>query len=255
MASRRTISVGIRYPAMLSGYPQVVAGESTRHGGVSKPPYHSLNLGAHTADDPAAVQENRRRFFAACGFSPEQVASSYQVHGTKVLYVHAAGHYEGYDALITDQGGILLSVTIADCTPVLILDRRQQAVAAIHAGWRGTVGGIVSKALDAMQQAFDTRPADCLAYIGTCIDACDFAVDADVGERFADPYVRWEEKEQKFFVDLKAANRDQLLAAGLPSDQIEISPYSTVTHVDDYFSHRRDKGTTGRMLAVIGRRA
>lgn len=248
------VPLSIRYPAIFAQHPSVAAGESTRHGGVSREPYQSLNLGLYTDDDRQSVQENRRRFFAALGFEPEKVAGAYQVHGTAVLPVETAGQYQEYDALISNQSGILLSVTVADCTPVLIFDPVRRAVAAVHAGWRGTVGGIVSTTLAAMQRTYGTHPADCLAYIGTCIDECDYAVDADVGEQFNEEYARWDDEQRKFFVDLKSANRDQLIAAGLVPQHIGISPYSTVTHNKDYFSHRKEKGKTGRMLAVIGLR-
>ncbi|MCB9081014.1 MAG: peptidoglycan editing factor PgeF [Lewinellaceae bacterium] len=238
-------------PSIFKAFPGLVAAESTRLGGVSRPPYASLNLGWSTPDDPEAVLENRRRFLQALGLDPASMASSHQVHGHEVLTVTAPGRYDGYDALITQQKGICLAVTVADCTPILIYDPKQQAIAAAHAGWRGTVQEIVRHTLTAMQQQFASNPADCYAFIGTCIDECSFAVDADVADHFTSPYKRWDEQQGKFFVDLKAANQQQLLTAGLQPDRIEISPFSTVTHNDRYFSHRKEKGQTGRSINVI----
>ena len=140
-----TEQLSSRYPSIFSNYPQVAAAESTRHGGVSKAPFQSLNLGLHTKDDPTAVTENRKRFFAACGFTPQQVAASHQVHGSKVLQVEVPVSEEGYDALITNKKQILLTVTIADCTPILLFDPIHQAIAAVHAGWKGTAARIVQK--------------------------------------------------------------------------------------------------------------
>ncbi len=248
-------SLQLQYPVIFAGHPNLAAAQSTRHGGVSRAPYHSLNLGLHTKDEQNAVLENRRRFFAACGFSPKQTAGSHQVHGTEVLIVTKPGYFEGYDALITSQPGILLTVTIADCTPVLIFDPVRKAVAAIHAGWKGTVGGIAIKALRAMRENYGTDPADCLAYIGTCIDYCDFEVDADVADHFDDSHKQWDESRGKFMVDLKQTNADQLRQAGLIENRIEVSPFSTYTRHQDFFSHRFEKGKTGRMLAAIGRRS
>jgi YfiH family protein len=247
-------SVVYRYPTVFSNYPQIAAAESTRHGGVSTVPFESLNLGLHTADDPLAVAENRKRFFAALGFTPLQVAVSHQVHGAKILRVEEPGFHEGYDALMTDKPQILLAVTIADCTPILVFDPVQHAVAAIHAGWKGTAAKIVCKTLEAMQRTYGTKMADCFAYVGTCIDYCDFEVDADVADHFDPEHKRWNEVKQKYFVDLKAANQTQLLDGGLSSDHIQISPFSTIGHNQDYFSHRLEKGKTGRMLATIGLR-
>lgn len=244
----------LRHPAIFSAHPQLVAVESTRHGGVSQAPYHSLNLGLHTGDNSEAVTENRRRFFAACGFTPEQTAGSYQIHGDAIFEVNKPGYFNGYDALITQQSSLLLTVTVADCTPILLFDPAQKAVAAIHAGWKGTVAGIVGSTLQAMQNAFGTPAVDCLAYIGTCIDNCDFEVDADVADHFDALHKTWDPDRSKFLVDLKTSNRDQLLAAGVRKAHIEISPFSTVTQHQDYFSHRREKGKTGRMLAAIGLR-
>lgn len=242
------------YPDIFSSNPAIAAAESTRHGGVSAAPYNSLNLGLHTDDKPQAVEENRRRFFAACGFSPEQTAGSHQVHGADILRVEAAGYFSGYDALICNLPGILLTVTVADCTPVLICDPATRAVAAIHAGWKGTAAGIVRRTVLALQRQFGTEPAHCLAYIGTCIDHCDFEVDADVADHFDPAHKQWDAERGKFLVDLKKSNREQLLSLGLRDACIQVSPFSTLTHHRDYFSHRREKGKTGRMLAAIGLR-
>lgn len=251
----QTEALQLRYPTIFAAHPTLAAAESTRHGGASLAPFSSLNLGLHTADDQKAVLENRRRFFAACGFRPNQTAGSHQVHGAEVLTVENAGYFEGYDALITSQSGLLLTVTIADCTPVLIFDPVRRAVAAIHAGWKGTVAEIVRNTLEEMKKNFGTSPADCLAYIGTCIDHCDFEVDADVADHFENIHKYWNEAKQKFLVDLKKANRDQLLAAGLVANNVQTSPLSTFTCHQDFFSHRYEKGKTGRMLAAIGLRS
>lgn len=241
-----------RIPAIFSSFPELTAAESTRHGGVSTAPYASLNLGTSTADAPEHVAENRTRFWKSLGVEAAQVATSHQVHGSEVLTVTQPGRFDGYDALVTDQPGILLAVTVADCTPILIFDPVHQAVAAIHAGWRGTVQTIALKTLDAMKREFGTAPAGCYAYVGTCIDECSFEVGAEVGEQFSDAHRRFDSVLGKYFVDLKKANSDQLLAAGVPQNHIQISAYSTVIHNHSYFSYRHENGQTGRMLACIG---
>jgi YfiH family protein len=242
----------VHRPSIFTPYPWLIAAESTRHGGVSSEPYASLNLGLYTDDDPADIRENRRRFFGAIGTTASQVAGARQVHGCEVHYVEEPGQYEGYDALITDRPGLFLTVTVADCTPILLADIRRRSIAAIHAGWRGTIAGIVSKTMEAMRRHFGADPRDCRAYIGTCIDACSYEVDADVADHFDDPFRQWDASRGKFLVDLKAANRAQLIHQGVPSGQIEISAHDTVRHNEDFFSHRKEKGHTGRMLAGIG---
>ena len=241
-----------RRPAIFAPFPGLAAAESTRHGGVSPPPYASLNLGFHTDDRPENVLENRRRFLAALGISPDNLATAHQVHGNKVLIARQPGHYEGYDALITDQKGIFVAVGTADCTPILVYDPVREAVAAIHAGWRGTAQQVAQAALLAMQAAFGTQPGDCHAYIGACIDQDHYEVDENVARHFASEHKREDAARGKWFVSLKEANKAQLLETGIPEEQIEVSPYSTWTHNEDYFSHRKENGATGRMLAVIG---
>lgn len=241
-----------RRPAVFNNFAGLVAAESTRHGGISPVPYASLNLGKSTGDDPSNVAENRRRLCEALGFRPEQMAWSRQVHGDQLRVVAEPGGAEGFDALVTDRPGILLAVSIADCTPVLIYDKRNKAIAAIHSGWPGTAARIAEKTMHRMAAEFGTRGADCCAYIGTCIDECSFEVGEEVALQFEDVFKRYDPAKGKFFIDLKKANAAMLTACGVPGDQIEISPFSTVLNNNDYFSHRREKGTTGRMMAVIG---
>lgn len=241
-----------RQPEIFKPYSLLVAAESTRHGGVSPAPYLSLNLGKSTDDAPEHVAENRRRFCEALGFAPAQLAWSKQVHGTDIRFVEAPGGAAGFDALITQTPGVVLAVSVADCLPVLVYDRVNEAVAAIHAGWRGAAGNIIGKTLLEMERRFGTRGSDCLAYIGTCIDECSFEVGPEVGAQFSDAVKRPDPERGKFFVDLKKAGKMQLLDFGVPDKQLEISPYSTVLHNADYFSHRNEQGVTGRMMAVIG---
>ncbi|MCB9305688.1 MAG: peptidoglycan editing factor PgeF [Lewinellaceae bacterium] len=242
----------LRRPAVFSGFPDLVSAESTRHGGVSEAPFASLNLGKSTADDPARVAENRRRFCAALGFTPEQMAWSVQVHGNAVRVVEAPGGGEGFDSLVTDRPGILLAVSIADCTPILIFDFKNRAVAAVHSGWPGTAARVVEKTLETMKNRYGTAGEDCYAYVGTCIDECSFEVGVEVAERFEPEFRRYDPERGKFLVDLKKANAAMLRAFGVREDRIAISPYSTVLNNDDYFSHRKEKGATGRMVAAIG---
>ncbi|WP_229374486.1 peptidoglycan editing factor PgeF [Fibrella rubiginis] len=241
-----------RVPALFSRIPGLIAAESTRHGGVSQGPYAALNLGVNTDDDPVHVAENRRRFLANFGMTEAHLASSYQVHGTAIRVATQGERTHGFDALMTNKPGLLVGVTVADCTPILVYDPKNKAVAAIHAGWRGTVGNIVTHTLNLMQAEFGTQPGDCLAYVGTCIDDCHFEVSADVAAQFSLDHQRPGPTAGKAFVDLKQANADQLRAAGIPDAQIEVSPYSTTVDNADYFSHRMEKGITGRMLAVVG---
>lgn len=160
----------------------------------------------------------------------------------------------GFDALVTNVPGVLLTVSVADCTPILVFDSKQNALAAIHAGWRGTVAGIVAKTLIFMGKTFGSRGENCFAYVGACIDECSFEVGEEVAAEFAEPFKCFDAARGKFFVDLKKANAAQLLAFGIPPSQIEVSPFCTMRYSGDFFSHRASGGLTGRGLGAIGLR-
>jgi hypothetical protein len=231
---------------------KVIAAQSTRLGGVSSIPFASMNLGLSVKDKEEHVLKNRELFFGELGIDPGQVALSHQVHGNEVSVVTEPGRKEGYDAQITNVPGIFLAVSIADCTPVLVHDEKNNAVAAIHAGWRGTVGKIVSNTLQLMKEQYGTEGKDCKAFIGACISYDNFEVGAEVAEQFDTTHKRFDTKRKKWFVDLKKANRHLLLSFGLSPQNIEITDYCTVGNNDTFFSHRKEKGVTGRMMAVIG---
>lgn len=255
MNLKATFTPRFRSPAVFRSFRELITAESTRHGGVSLPPFHTLNLGRSTQDNAEHVAVNRKLFWDALHISADSVASSHQVHGNKVLVTQKAGEFEGYDALTTNVPGVFLVVTVADCTPILIYDPVNKAVAAIHAGWRGTVKRIVANTIQEMIHSYGSDPAECYAYVGTCIDATSFEVGDEVAAEFHDAFKTFNQEKQKYFVDLKLANKMQMTEAGIPESQIQVSAYSTVLDNRDYFSYRLEKGQTGRMLVVIGMRA
>ena len=232
-------------PHIFSHIPQLVAGISTRHGGVSSQAYQSLNLGIHTDDDPSAIEANLKLFCSDLGISPDALARSYQVHGSEIWTTSEAGYQTGFDAVLTSEQGIFAGVGIADCCPILLADPIRETAAAIHAGWKGTVAQIVHKTASAMI-AGGSNPTDILAYIGPCISLENF----EVGDEVAEQFEQKEKRGDRWHVDLKSANAAHLQALGVT--QIEISNYCTVANNDVFYSHRKENGTTGRMLAVIG---
>ncbi len=235
-------------PTIFQSIPGLVAGVSTRHGGLSKAPYTSLNVGIHTDDDPAVIEQNLSLFCADLGVSPADLARSYQVHGDKIWVTGRAGYQSGFDAMISVQPGVYAGVGIADCTPILLADPVTCVCAAIHAGWKGTVAQIVHKTAKRMIENRGSNPADILAYIGPCISLAHFEVGDEVAAQFDEAFKK--RKGARWHVDLKAANAAQLQALGI--QQIEIDPACTVENNADFFSHRTEKGLTGRMLALIG---
>ncbi len=254
----------------LSLYPGLLHGFSTRLGGVSEPPHASLNIAFSRPDDPAAVQENRRRFAAALGFTLDAVAIAGQVHGTVVRRATAADRGRGAygantvlppaDALITNAPGVVLWAGFADCTPLLFYDPVKQAVGVAHAGWQGTVGNIAGATVAAMAQEFDSSPSDLLTAIGPAIGPCCYEVGEPVvsavstafgADVAADLLPRPPGNERPHF-DLWAANEHWLQAAGVQACNILRMDCCTACNVERFFSHRRDQGATGRFAAVIG---
>ena len=240
------------YPKVFANFPILVAAQSTRVGGFSEHPYHGLNLGSHTSDDPGMLIKNKELFCAQLGFDLSQSAKSHQVHGDAVLEVLEAGSYEGYDALVTKQRGILLTVSTADCVPMLVYDPVKETIAAVHAGWKGTLLDIVGKTIRKMKEIYGCRAEDMRVYIGACIDRCHFEVGPEVWQQFEAPYRRLKEDNDKGHIDLKQVNFDLLTQMGVKEQNIEVSPYCTFDREDLFYSHRRDRGITGRMWSVIG---
>lgn len=241
-------------------------GFSTRLGGVSPYPREALNLAGFDEDTAANIHENRRRFSAALG-GGWTWGAAWQVHGTTTRLIENCLDTQcdqaQSDALMTRQSNILLGVKTADCVPVLLGDTRTNALAAVHAGWRGTLKGIVAKTLSDMHRAFGTRPADVYAAIGPAALACCYEVGPEVVSAFKEKFDYGDTLFSAYRngharIDLHAANRRQLTAAGVPDAQIWTAPLCTMCRTDLFFSYRREKplyGRTGRSMSVIGRRA
>jgi len=233
-------------------------GFSPRVGGVSRGPWRELNLGASVGDDPAAVLENRRRVAASFGVGLDRVARLDQVHGAVVHEAGADVVGRDGDGWISDDPGWLLAVSAADCLPLLMVDRRLGAVAAVHAGWRGAAAGIARVAVSALGRRYGSDPADLQVWFGPSIRGACYQVGPEVVAAVTrDPSVpadvAWPdpEVEGRWRVDVPAAVRAQLEAAGVAPDAISVSATCTHCAADRCFSHRRDRGRTGRHWALI----
>jgi YfiH family protein len=234
--------------------PGIRGGFTTRGGGVSTGPWRALNLGAATGDDPAAVRENRRLLSAAFGADPERVTLVRQVHGSDVLQVDAptrpgafTGALTGWpdgDAMVTDQPGIALVVLGADCLPVLLWRRDAPRVAAAHAGWRGLVDGVLGNAVAALGD-----PGRISAAIGPGIGPCCYPVDGALRERFAERFGPGTVEGEA--VNLAAAARADLEAAGVAGDLIHRFGGCTSCEPERFYSYRRDGAATGRQGGIV----
>ena len=239
-----------------------IAGFSTRNGGVSRPPYNSLNLGFGTEDLQAHVEGNRASFCRAFELQPHQLLTVKQVHGTAVLLIDEENldlsHFLSVeaDAIITNQPGIMIGVLVADCIPLLLHDPVKQVAAAVHVGWRGAAAGIIARAVNAMQKNFLTRAQDLAVAIGPGIGAHRFEVDRPVREAFRQGSGFWEQIATEvslghWQVDLPLSCQLQLEALGVACDRIDRVRECTCCHQELFFSHRRDEGQTGRQLGFI----
>lgn len=240
----------------------LVAGFTTRNGGVSRAPYNSLNLGFNTADLLAHVEGNRSTFCRAFEVPQNQLLTVNQVHGNDLLVIDESNpdlsHFlkVEVDGVVTDQPGIMLGILVADCFPVLLWDAEKQVVAAVHVGWRGAASGILKKAVTAMTQHFHCAVEQIQVAVGPGIGAHRFEVDRPVRDAFRQGSGFWDEISNEvslghWQVDLGLSCRLQLEQAGLSPARIEGATECTCCHQELFFSHRRDEGTTGRQLGFI----
>jgi len=226
---------------------KVVAGFTDRIGGFSKGPWAELNLGRETGDDSGTVERNRRLLSDYAGVGLSDIAVMNQVHGTTVSVVDRGGQYDG-DGILTGTPGILLGVLVADCVPLLLYDPEHHAAGAVHGGWRSITGGITGCAVDLMRETWGTRPERLLAALGPSAGACCYEIGEDVADRLLPGSVV--RRAGKLFGDLRADLSARLVEAGLLRKNLDIHPDCTICG-DRYFSHRRDRGITGRMMGFV----
>ncbi|MFZ5910494.1 MAG: peptidoglycan editing factor PgeF [Chloroflexota bacterium] len=250
---------GIRYYTFDIFPGDVSQAVFTRHGGVSPQPWDSLNVGGAIGDDIQNVRANRIRSFQALGRAVESVHDVWQVHSADVVFADhprpMEGEYRKADILLTDNPAVTLFMRFADCTPVLLYDPQKRAVGIVHAGWLGTVRGAARVAVQAMRKRYGSHPADLLAAIGPSIGPDHYEVGADVIARVEDAFgaradALLEAQGGSVHFDLWKANRTLLEEAGVR--QIEVAGICTACHLQDWYSHRGEKGKTGRFGALIG---
>jgi hypothetical protein len=291
----------IEHP-LIARYSWLIHAFSTRRGGVSRGASAGLNFGFTAGEPRAKVRENQKLFFQQLGAEQFALAALRQVHSANIFQVRRAtsGEIEyricgneipeqsgvaqpAGDALLTDQAGILLSVRTADCLPVLLVDPKRRAVAAVHAGWRGALARIVEKAAGEMRRVYGSEPRSLLAMFGPSIRVCCYEVGQEVEEAFrgrfpradkffrkrSEPPASHSERHPRSFLnkqprghnalstpsthlDLVAVAQDQLLAAGLAPHHVAAVNFCTACRTDLFYSCRQEGSGAGRMLAVIG---
>jgi YfiH family protein len=230
----------------------------TRHGGVSPEPWSSLNVGGTVGDELDRVKKNRELSFRALGRQPDSIFDVWQVHSSDVVCAHAP-RVEGdslrqADVILTDRPEVTLFMRFADCVPILFHDPRRAVVGVAHAGWMGTLRDVPSAAVNALKTNYGCNPADILAFIGPSIGPDHYEIGADVilqvMQKFGDDSEQvLQSYNGKIHFDLWRTNQILLERTGI--EKIENAGICTACHTEDWFSHRAEKGRTGRFGALI----
>lgn len=242
---------------------------TTRAGGVSNGTFSSFNMGNFSDDDPLKIRENHTILARMFFMDISKFFIPHQTHGTRVLNVDKAflemdqptaiEAMYGVDATITREKGIFLCATTADCVPIILYDKKNEVVAAIHAGWRGTVGRIVEKTIAEMERQYGSSPGEMMAGIGPAISLDHYEVGDEVVSQFhrngfdlSDKLVFYRKNPtSRSHLDLKEINRRELMRLGVPEGAIEKSDYCTFEKQEFFFSARRQSVHSGRMLTGI----
>lgn len=249
--------------------PNIVAGFSTRNGGYSKEPFHTMNLGLHVNDTRDDVIRNREQLSRLIGAPLHTWICGEQIHGDKIAKVFNTDigkgstqmetAIKGVDGLYTRDYNTFLFSAYADCVPLYFFAKTKDIIGVAHAGWRGTATNIGGKMISKWISEEDIAVEDIVVCIGPAIGKCCYIVDDYVMEQIAnslDGVVTNEIYEKvspgQYRLDLKAANYEMIRKSGVLSEQIEVSNYCTSCHSDLFFSHRKSQGKTGRMLSFIG---
>ncbi len=256
-------------------FPFVSAGITSRSGGVSEAHLQSMNCALHVGDDADKVFANRAILADQLGVPFEAWTCAEQVHGNRVALVTASERGKGRlsredaiqntDALITNEPGVWLTAFFADCVPLYFFDPVQKAVGLSHAGWKGTVLQIAEATVKGMALHFGSKPADLIAAIGPSIGGCCYEIDEAVAnpvlaaleqigisEAHDSFLASRSDKPGKYMLNLQQINRQIMIKAGILPSRIEICGMCTSCRTDSFFSHRKEKGRTGRMTAWIG---
>lgn len=244
-----------------AGFDDVKHGVFTRHGGVSAAPWASLNLGGTVGDDPQAVRRNHELIYETLGVEFERTVTVWQVHGADTVLVNMPIQGRRWatqaDGIMTDQPGLALVMRYADCTPILAYDPIKRAIGIAHAGWRGTVQGMAHNLVRAMVDAYGSHAADIRAAVGPAIGPDRYQVGEEVVDAArhyfgtTDGIIKRDPSDGTAYFNLWEANTRDLMRAGVREEHIDVANLCTATRTDEFFSHRAEKGSTGRFGAVL----
>jgi len=233
---------------ILSKFPEIIFGFSTKIGAERKPPFN-FNLSFSVGDEKIIVEENRKLFFGSLGLREDQVIVQKQIHSDIVRYVEKSGCVSESDALITDKVNLGLAVSAADCTSIFLYDKKNKIISAVHSGWRGTQKKILLKTLNKLASDFGSKTENIFVYIGPSIKQENYEVGEEVAALFEEKYVLKE--KGKYFLDVSGVNYDILYNFGIKKDNIEIASLCTYENFYLLHSYRRDGSYSGRSMGII----
>jgi len=242
--------VEILTPQRLDPPGRLVVAFATRKGGVSPSPYDSLNFSPSTGDSPERVRQNRRVWLQALGVKDYAIVQGGQIHSATIRVVERAGVYPETDGFVTVKENLFLTISTADCLPVMAWGPNGKVIGAAHAGWRGTLAGIVKRLLETMCMVREFSPAEISLCVGPGICGRHYEVGPEFRTYFSEKWLIT--RGGRLFFDNPLAVRDQALEFGLKPENVEILPYCTFEDAERFFSHRRDGEKTGRMWSLIG---
>ena len=252
------LSDGLRYYQFDIFSKNVLNAVFTRQGGISPEPWNSLNLSISVGDDPARVAENRVHAFNSLGRNPASLHDAWLIHGTDVIFADAPRSLDQptqkADIIFTDNPEVSLFMRFADCVPLLFHDPKKNVIGISHAGWMGTVKGVAEVSVQAMEERYGSKPQDIVVGIGPSISVDHYEVGEEVAIQFREKYGKDAEqvvqsRDGQIYLDLWTANALQLQKMGV--EQIQISGLCTACNLDDWYSHRAEKGKTGRFGALL----
>ncbi len=207
-----------------------------------------LNLGYNTIEEDSITQRNRALWLEAAGAKPEKTSWGIQIHKNHVQVVEKAGVFPNTDALVTNVPGFSLGVFVADCAAILLADKQAGVIGAVHAGWKGAVAGVLPNAVEEMRK-LGAKTSKMEAFVSPCISKEKFEVGEEVAVQFPESVT--DRSYQKPHIDLKKFVVDQLLDEGVPETAIKSDPGCTFSEADRFYSFRREKKKSGRMMALI----
>ena len=232
----------------------------TRRGGLSPEPWNSLNVGGTVGDNADRVRENRFQSFDALGRERTSMFDVWQIHSSDIVVANAphassgSRHELKADGILTDNPSVTLFMRFADCTPIMLYDTRNKVIGLVHAGWQGTIKQISGQAIRSMTAVYGSRPSDIVAAIGPSIGPDHYEVGSNVVEQVTysfgdDAQLVLQERNGRVHLDLWKANRITMERAGVSN--IDEASICTACHPEDWYSHRAQKGSTGRFGALM----